>query len=70
LFGDSSLHAQLQREYPLGLENASDNEPPNSRVFVICGKNVTDRHLQEAFQSFGKIEYAFCIEVDMLIVFW
>jgi len=36
--------------------NYGDHEPPNSRLFVVCGKSVTEEDFKETFQSFGTIE--------------
>ncbi|CAG0914484.1 unnamed protein product [Notodromas monacha] len=31
-------------------------EPPNSRLFIVCGKDLSDEDFQEAFSKFGSIE--------------
>lgn len=31
-------------------------EPPNSRIFILCSKNVTDADLHQAFDQYGTIE--------------
>jgi hypothetical protein len=36
-------------------KSRSDN-PPNSRLFIVCGKNITDDEFREAFQLYGTIE--------------
>jgi hypothetical protein len=42
---DSSRHSAQQR----------DDEPPNSRLFLLCGRNVSEEELRDAFASFGDI---------------
>ena len=32
------------------------DDPPNSRLFIVCGKNITEDEFREAFDPFGKIE--------------
>mmetsp|Transcript_26617 Transcript_26617/g.44499 ORF Transcript_26617/g.44499 Transcript_26617/m.44499 type:complete len:583 (+) Transcript_26617:40-1788(+) len=39
-----------------------DNEPPFSRIFIICPKTLTEQNLQEAFERFGTIEYCRAIK--------
>ena len=36
-------------------ENKQD-DPPNSRLFIVCGKSVTEEHFREAFSKFGTID--------------
>jgi len=53
---------QGQDEWTTGLkerrEHDPDNEPPFSRVFIVCGKSVnSDEQLKEYFVSCGRIEY-------------
>jgi len=31
------------------------DDPPNSRLFILCGRNVTEEELRDAFQTFGTI---------------
>lgn len=33
-----------------------DNNPPNSRLFIVCGKSVTEDDFRETFDSFGSVE--------------
>jgi len=33
-----------------------DNEPPNSRLFIVCGREVTEEDLSQTFEPFGNIE--------------
>ena len=35
---------------------AKSDNPPNSRLFIVCGKNISEEEFQDAFQSFGTIE--------------
>lgn len=32
------------------------DDPPNSRLFIVCGKNITEDQFREAFGVFGSIE--------------
>lgn len=32
------------------------DQPPNSRLFIVCGKNITEEEFREAFQMYGTIE--------------
>eukprot|EP00274_Cyanoptyche_gloeocystis_P000659 CAMPEP_0196652568 /NCGR_PEP_ID=MMETSP1086-20130531/1911_1 /TAXON_ID=77921 /ORGANISM="Cyanoptyche gloeocystis , Strain SAG4.97" /LENGTH=592 /DNA_ID=CAMNT_0041983195 /DNA_START=26 /DNA_END=1804 /DNA_ORIENTATION=+ len=34
-----------------------DNEPPFSRIFVVCGKTAHEEQLRDSFAQFGTIEY-------------
>lgn len=38
-----------------GSRNCSD-EPPNSRLFIVCGKQLTEDDFRSAFSKFGEIE--------------
>lgn len=31
-------------------------DPPNSRLFILCGKTVTEDDLHDAFDKYGHIE--------------
>ncbi|XP_049843828.1 RNA-binding protein 45 isoform X1 [Schistocerca gregaria] len=33
-----------------------DDYPPNSRLFIVCSRNITEEEFQDAFQKFGTIE--------------
>ncbi len=33
-----------------------DDEPINSRLFLLCGRNVSEEELKEAFETFGEIK--------------
>ncbi|GAB6026672.1 hypothetical protein CHUAL_013185 [Chamberlinius hualienensis] len=33
-----------------------DEEPPNSRLFVVCDKTITEKEFREAFSKYGEIE--------------
>jgi len=33
-----------------------DNNPPNSRLFIVCGKSVTEDDFRETFDSYGSVE--------------
>ena len=32
------------------------DEPPNSRLFIVCGRQITEEQFKEGFGVFGKIE--------------
>ena len=32
------------------------DDPPNSRLFIVCGKSITEDEFKEAFEVFGIIE--------------
>ena len=32
------------------------DDPPNSRLFIVCGKSITEDEFKEAFEVFGVIE--------------
>jgi hypothetical protein len=31
-----------------------EDDPPMSRLFVVCNKNITDKNIRESFSKFGK----------------
>lgn len=39
-----------------GREYSNDDDPPMSRLFIICNKSHTEEDLRNAFERFGKIE--------------
>uniref|UniRef100_A0A8D8UNP7 RNA-binding protein 45 n=1 Tax=Cacopsylla melanoneura TaxID=428564 RepID=A0A8D8UNP7_9HEMI len=41
--------------------NAAD-EPPHSRLFVLCGKDVTEEDLRQSFNQFGEILEVRCVK--------
>ena len=32
------------------------DDPPNSRLFIVCGKSITEEDFKEAFEPYGVIE--------------
>lgn len=36
-----------------------EDDPPMSRLFVVCNKNITDKNIRESFSKFGKFIRAF-----------
>ena len=34
----------------------NDNVPPNSRLFIVCGKTVEEEDFKDAFSTFGEVE--------------
>merc|ERR1712115_29860 len=35
---------------------AKYDDPPNSRLFIVCGKQITEEQFREAFGVYGNIE--------------
>lgn len=42
-------------------EEKTEDVPPMSRLFVICGRNHTEDDFQEAFSPFGTIEEMYMV---------
>ena len=38
------------------LKENSDNAPPNSRLFIVCGKDITEDDFRDAFEAHGTVE--------------
>jgi len=38
------------------LKESSDNAPPNSRLFIVCGKELTEDDFRDAFETHGTVE--------------
>ncbi len=36
--------------------SAKYDDPPNSRLFIVCGKGITEEQFRESFGAFGTIE--------------
>lgn len=34
----------------------NENLPPNSRLFIVCGKTVTEQEFRDTFETFGSVE--------------
>ena len=43
------------RDDDRNLSNKYD-DPPNSRLFIVCDKNITEDEFREAFEPYGVIE--------------
>lgn len=41
--------------------NDQSEEVPHSRLFILCGKEITEDDLREAFSKFGKIVHLKCV---------
>jgi len=41
---------------PSSYAPSDDNDPPFSRIFVVCGKSITENILLKNFSTYGKIE--------------
>lgn len=39
-----------------GQKEPNYDEPPNSRLFILCGRNVAEEELRDAFDKFGTIK--------------
>lgn len=39
-----------------GIMSNKYDDPPNSRLFIVCGKNITEDQFKECFGQFGTIE--------------
>jgi len=37
-------------------QSKGDDDPPNSRLFILCGRNVSEDELRESFDKFGSIK--------------
>jgi len=46
----------LDRDSHPSLKESKQDEPPNSRLFIVCGKSVTEDDFREAFHKYGTIE--------------
>lgn len=46
----------LHRDSQIGSKENKQDDPPNSRLFIVCGKSVTEEDFREAFTKFGTIE--------------
>lgn len=38
------------------LKDTKQDDPPNSRLFIVCGKSVSEEDFREAFHKYGTIE--------------
>ena len=34
-----------------------DNDPPHSRVFIVCGKGTSEDDLEAEFKPYGQLQY-------------
>ena len=34
----------------------NDNVPPNSRLFIVCGKTVEEEDFRDSFSKFGEVK--------------
>lgn len=50
---DSAM--RVDRDFDKDVKPRLDN-PPNSRLFIVCNKNITEEEFQEAFEKYGNIE--------------
>lgn len=51
-----NVSGDLHRDAHPSLKESKQDEPPNSRLFIVCGKSVTEDDFREAFHKFGTIE--------------
>ena len=41
---------------PGGPAGSKYDDPPNSRLFIVCGKSITEEDFKESFEPYGIIE--------------
>ena len=46
----------------------NDNVPPNSRLFIVCGKSVEEEDFKDAFSTFGEVGKENSPEQLMMVV--
>lgn len=44
------------------MSQMSHDDPPMSRLFVICNKNNSEEELREAFSKYGEMEDIFLVK--------
>ena len=51
-------HEREIREHngPSGPNGSKYDDPPNSRLFIVCGKSITEEDFKESFEPYGIIE--------------
>ena len=49
-------HRERDSYYSQADLRSKNDDPPNSRLFVICHKSLEEDDLRKAFEKFGKIE--------------
>lgn len=49
-------HRERESYYSQTDLRSKNDDPPNSRLFVICHKSLEEDDLRKAFEKFGKIE--------------
>lgn len=54
---DSGRHRSGSGGKRLSGERDPDNDPPHSRLFVVCGRHIDEEELGREFGVFGEIEY-------------
>lgn len=55
----SEAYSINQRNTDTNMKETSglrDNEPPNSRLFIVCGKTVSEEEFRETFEAYGTVE--------------
>ena len=53
-YGDKDKYSDSMERGSM-MSNKYD-DPPNSRLFIVCGKNITEDQFKESFGHFGTIE--------------
>lgn len=53
---DESSELSFRNNNNNGKEPSKYDDPPNSRLFIVCDKHITEKEFQEAFSKFGAIE--------------
>merc|ERR1711962_1025637 len=49
-----SFHGSDQGKY--GPKESKYDDPPHSRLFIVCGKSITEEDFRESFSKHGTIE--------------
>ncbi|KAI5735010.1 hypothetical protein M8J77_013071 [Diaphorina citri] len=55
----------MDRNYRINTHDRSreyNDEPPHSRLFILCGKDVTEDDLRQGFSPFGNIQEIRCVK--------
>jgi len=48
--------ADMEKRVPNDSKKVFDDTPENSRLFILCGRELTEEHLKDAFEAFGTVE--------------
>lgn len=56
-YGDSRRH-----DHDSGRSGGRKDDPPNSRLFIMCGKQITEEQFRESFGPYGTIEEVWIVK--------